>query len=760
MPWAPDESGQWQWYASPLLAPQAGQQPGQQSWNQDPTGTGPAQGDPTQANYGQPITTHYNPMLSATGDAATALAQRLGGTVVSAPMREAGGGTPGSTFSMPNAQYIQFPNGTIENAGQLLQWAGQYGEDSQQFKTMVQQTQSHLDQVNPTEQSWWQGQGAAAPATQAAPGGGAGATAGQTWYQDPTTSTWKFGAPPPGAVTTTQGTNPTLGQGGPGATLPAQSSGAAVAGATMRGDGRVPLSGGADPGATAQLTPGTSYEGVRNSGGYGIGETGGMSGGTGAIGSQWGLDPTNDPKSILANDRKYAYTQGQNLIANYGDSMSAQDQRARSLGGVGDDLYSYMLAHPGYTPEQAKATMNQEGLDKLDWTDQMAKDNQYTDAETAGIQGDPNTALHNYNGNVEGLRGDARNFTQGQKDIYDTGATDLNTAAGKESGALDSSIDASKLGLSDTYTTQHQFGPEDQQALIEDAGRTVGQGTAAVTDQLQRQANAAGTNAPLAMSAALDRQRQTGAVASADAMTKAKIQAAQLGLTTGQQTETTRLGAEQDISGRRMDAAKTIGAQDAANQQFLTAGRASSGLTTGAAGLAESNRIAEQQSSLAGAGELLAQQRAQALAQNRTQTNQANQAAQFTRGSYQDQAESQRATQAATATRNDLTSARQDVRNEEQMGYNESNSRMAGQLQAFGATTGAGQSSQQNAITAAQMPSTIQKIVGGLTSYASGGVATEPTMARLGELGPEIVIKLKPSKPMSYQRRGEMANAA
>jgi hypothetical protein len=52
---------------------------------------------------------------------------------------EAGGGTPGSTFKMPDANYIRFPNGAIENAGQIAQWARQYGIDSPQFKTMLQQ---------------------------------------------------------------------------------------------------------------------------------------------------------------------------------------------------------------------------------------------------------------------------------------------------------------------------------------------------------------------------------------------------------------------------------------------------------------------------------------------------------------------------------------------------------------------------------------------------------------------------------------------
>lgn len=492
-----------------------------------------------------------------------------------------------------------------------------------------------------------------------------------------------------------------------------------------------------------------------------------MPNGTGSIGgapTTFTYRSGTTPGDVLANDRSYAYAQGQNLISNFGEAGAQQDQRARQLSGAGDQLNAWMLANPGYTADQASAIMNQQGLDNVGWTQGMADSNQLTAPEQSAIQGDPNRAANTYNGSVENLRQDARNYGTGLNQIYDSGSTNLNSANGDMSQQLNNAIDPAQLGLSSEYQSNYNFGPDQQQAMIEDAGRTVGQGTAATTDQLQRSANAAGTNAPLAMAAALDRERQTGAVASADAMTKAKIQAAQLGLQTEQTKEATRLGTAQDISGRQMQAATTTGQANQANQQFLTSGRAAAGLQTGAAQLAESNTIAGQQTALAGSAEAAQQQRAQALAQNRQQINQANQASQFTRGSYQDQAASQRATQEAGAARTDLTSARQDVRTEEQNANNESNSRMAGQLQAFGNTTGAGQSSEQNAIRAAQLPTTLDKVVGGLTGGAqamgSGGIVNEPTLAHLGELGPEIVIKLKPSKPMNYQRRGEMANAA
>src|ERR1700755_828578 len=60
----------------------------------DPTGSGPIDQD-----TGQPIQTHYNNNYFATDDVAQQLAQQYGGTVFSAPEREAGGGTAGSPFT-------------------------------------------------------------------------------------------------------------------------------------------------------------------------------------------------------------------------------------------------------------------------------------------------------------------------------------------------------------------------------------------------------------------------------------------------------------------------------------------------------------------------------------------------------------------------------------------------------------------------------------------------------------------------------------
>ena len=95
--WASLEAAQRDPSVQPVAPPSA--------YQQDPVGTGPAQGDVTRDDYGQPIQTHYNQQLFGTNDMAQQWAQRLGGEVIAAPSREAGGGTPGAPWTMP-----QFPS--------------------------------------------------------------------------------------------------------------------------------------------------------------------------------------------------------------------------------------------------------------------------------------------------------------------------------------------------------------------------------------------------------------------------------------------------------------------------------------------------------------------------------------------------------------------------------------------------------------------------------------------------------------------------
>jgi hypothetical protein len=775
---------------------------------QNDVGTGPPQQTPGAAGYGQPIQTNYNPNLYADTATAQRIAQQLGGTVVQGnPV----GMAPGSPFSAPSANMIQLPNGQLIDAGTIAGYEQTYANNPQMLQALINGAITGTGENQSAYQNTFTGYN---PAAIAQPG-------------------YSTSNLPPGAVLNTGGTpaaipGGTLGgtpAGTPAGTPPGGTPAGTPAG-TPGGTGGVqfaaPTTGdvslanrgiGGNPLDQTNTLPGLQGGGYPNVGTptgmpYGAGAIGGYPIKTDAQGNvlpNWQYDPTNNVGAMLQNSLGYAYTQGGELMANYGTLMAQQQQRAGQLGAVGDSMYAFLQANPGYTPAQAQAIMNSgldangnpildangnpTGLNALNWTQGMANQNFLTGGEQTAWTGDPYAAYNQYtqgqsvpimdaNGNpvldasgnvqyqsnADYLNQLSRQYGGNLNAIYDTGATGLNTAVGGMNTGLNAAIDPTQLGLSNQFTTNYNWTPADSQNLINAAGRNVGMQTAAIQDQLQRQSAAAGTGAPLALSAALARQAQTGDVASADAMTQAAIQAKQMGLTVQQTLEQMRLASAQDISNRQMQAATTVGQANIGQQENVLAGRAGAALQTGLEGINEQNTIAGVETQTTQAGEMAAQQRAQAMAQNRQQVSQANQAAQFQRGSYTDQAESQRATQEATAARADQTQARQDVRNEEQTAYNESNSGMAGQLQTFAGVTGAGQASQANVIKAAQLPTTLDKVVGAASTAlsAEGGIYTKPTKVRVGERGPEITIKLKhmgAGGPMSYRRRNEAAYA-
>ena len=757
-------------------------------------GTGPIQQDPGSANYGQPIQTNYNPNLYADPATAQRIAQQLGGKVIQGD--PVGLGAAGSPFSAPSANMIQLPNGRVIDAGTIANYEQLYANNPQMLQAMVngeitgtgqnpQAYQNSLSGWNPAQIAAANftvnqlpsgavvsgGGGTGGYNTGGTTGGGGTGGGGNQQYADPSMNLSLNYRPP--ARTVTNGTDPSAAAPWTNPNYPD------------------PYSGGYPQVGTPTGMP------------YGAGAMGGFPTTTDANGNtvpSWSYKPTSNVGDLLQNSMSYAYGQGGELIGNYGTLMAQEQQRANQLASTGDSMYSTLMANPGYTAQQQTGIMDQSGLNALNWTPEMAQANQLTDKETAAWTGDPYAGYNIYaktgtipamdaNGNIQ-YQKDAqgnnildangnpmpqmqtqadylnqitRQYAGNLSNIYDQGGTAIGDQLSAMGTGLSNAINPAQLGLSSQFTTNYNWTPEDSQNIINAAGRNVGMQTAAIQDQLQRQADAAGSQAPLALSAALARQRQTGDVASADAMTQAAIQAKQQELQVQQQLEQMRLGTQQDISTRQMQEATTMGQSGIAAEENLLSGRAGAALQTGLEGINEQNTIAGQEAQLTQAGELAAQQRAQAMAQNRQQISQANQAAQFQRGSYTDQATSQRNTQMADAARADQTQARQDVRNEEQTGYNESNSGMAGQLQTFGNVTGAQAASSAIAIKAAQLPTPLDKVIGAGVSAVSaeGGVYTKPTKAVVGEKGPELIIKLKHpnGSTMTYRRKNEAAYA-
>lgn len=236
-------------------------------------------------------------------------------------------------------------------------------------------------------------------------------------------------------------------------------------------------------------------------------------------------------------------------------------------------------------------------------------------------------------------------------------------------------------------------------------------------------------------------------------------------LAAAQAAELARMAGEQDISTRRMRAAEQLGNTETQNAQYLGSNRAATEQATSNANQANERYITDTGIGLAQSGDAASVQRAQAMAQNRQQINQSNQDAQFRRGSYADTAATNRMTNISETQRQDRAAARADIRQQQGQALNQSNSLNALRSNAFGTVVGATPASASNAIAAARIPTTWDKVTGlgagaagALASaFKKGGIVTKPTLAMVGEHGPEMVIKLnKPNAPrlMAYQRRG------
>lgn len=226
------------------------------------SGTGPD--DPN--NPGNPIVTNYNPNLNASDQQAQQLAQKLGGVVVQAPLREAGGGTAGSPFNTPNANYIQMPNGAVVDAGTLLSYQAAHPGDPATANRMIQE-----EIAGSTPQAM-------------------GFTGADNWYQQniapdkaPGSAQWQAqGAAMPAFDQKLNG----VGTGTGGRVLPPLSTPSAGGTGGVSGPGKNPATGGGRPSAT------TSLHGA----GAGSNPTGpGVGRGRGGLGSGYGLPTTAVP---------------------------------------------------------------------------------------------------------------------------------------------------------------------------------------------------------------------------------------------------------------------------------------------------------------------------------------------------------------------------------------------------------------------------------------------------------------------------------
>lgn len=404
----------------------------------------------------------------------------------------------------------------------------------------------------------------------------------------------------------------------------------------------------------------------------------------------------------------------------------------------------------------------------------------------------------------ETYRGNSRN-------ILDRNQAGFDAAHGAVSKNVRDTIDPNAVTTSDAFLDDYNMSPEEQQDIVTGAGISAGTGYRAATGELQRRAAAAGAG-PMGVAAYRARMEREGAGAAGDAMTQARIKASEAAAgrkLTGEELrtkggqyltdvksgtemrlgedalagqkalgdqalgqentmETNRQGAEQFLTGANTDVAKTSGLARVQNTQNTTG----TGVQQGQFNATTGTGIATQQDKDAAS-------RAGTIATNRQGTEQYNQGQRYTRGMDQNNATSTRAgvvgnTRLAAQDKGRTYYAGQN----DQANANEEAARNR-QQQTFSTTTSGGNQATNSLVTADQKPGLLEKIAGtaiGAAGAASkfikpkadGGVITEPTLAVVGEDGPEMVVpvgyrasaKVRPSmipKPQGRRFYGEAA---
>lgn len=383
---------------------------------------------------------------------------------------------------------------------------------------------------------------------------------------------------------------------------------------------------------------------------------------------------------------KNQYQEGQDWNNNYGQLADYYNQQGAGATQNVNNLYNPIWGGGGgYTDQMKSDVQDNQGLSDVTGAN---NDNFLTGAEQTSIAGSPYAASDafkgqaqslmqgagDYNSRISGQAGSAGQAGQGILGNYKSSLdsaidpTALGVSAGYKSG-MDATLATGAAGLKsaqgdpglyDTADYERQAGMTDQevQDTATAAARGVGASYGAAKDDLLQRANAAGTASPLGIAAARNSLERNSAADQADALTNARLAArgqqrdaatgvqntqlssaqyrAGLGsqntlaqenadLAANASAEQLRLGANQGIADRRINAANTYGS--AALSENNTAADRNIAASTAAANygkdIGEYN--ATTSSNLIGQGESNASNRATSLANSRVGANQGNQ---------------------------------------------------------------------------------------------------------------------------------------
>lgn len=512
----------------------------------------------------------------------------------------------------------------------------------------------------------------------------------------------------------------------------------------------------------------------------------------GAYGS--GYNATNDALARLGASPGYTPEEQQNIIRQQ-QLESLQNGTDYNSNYLSPEEYAGIYGNPNaalqaYDPGALSSLGNTSDANTRAAVGQTAGNLRANTAQTAaGLKAavDPSKL---------GLSGD---YTQGVSNV-------LNKTAGDIHGA----IDPSKLGISGDYSKALNFGDKDVQDIEAAAGTSEGQRFANEEQQLRQKAIEQGNTSPAAQAALMERLNAQEGSAAGDAMTDARIKAKQAQMGAAQSKEATRLGSEQYISGQNVNAgqylgnlaANEVGQQEqmrlGTEQDLANRGQQNAALTgqmgqqteeyTGAQNLGNENSVAARDigieqgnqatgQKLLGAADQASSDRSGALAQNRQNTNLSNQGNQFNRGlqvQTQIGAGNQTAANARRADTGAYIQGEQHQQDQAQQGATTARGQQAGAAGQEGQLANA---DTQTALSASQKPGLFGKIAGaalgglsalgaaggkaGIMGLDAGGVVSKPTVAMVGEHGPELIKPVSsPSMKMLGINSGEDEGSA
>jgi DNA-binding transcriptional regulator YdaS (Cro superfamily) len=387
---------------------------------------------------------------------------------------------------------------------------------------------------------------------------------------------------------------------------------------------------------------------------------------------------TNDPRALAANQRMLTWGRGDVLNQQAYDQASASQTLANQYLGSIDPTINQMIAGGGG----------------------------YTPGEVSNITAPTQGTVQNLQGRLDAavdpnaLRQDPG--LRGQ----------LSDVIGTEAATTAAAIDPTNLELSGQFRDNYLMTPQQQQDIITKAGITAGGKDYQAVSDLERQAAAAGTD-PLGVAASRQRYERQAAADASDAETSARIQASNAAAQRQAEMEQMRLGSEQYITGQEVGTAQTQAQQGLqsdmaaeanrqAAEQYLTGAKLQTATTGGEAAIQQGEFNTGVQTGIAN-----------------TRLNQQNTGLQA-RGA--EQAQQQGAAQ----------------------------SDLARQQQTYGVQAGSAGTAAGLGLQASQTPSTWDKIMGGISGGLSavggflgeGKVVTEPTLATVGDKGPEAIVPL------------------